>query len=65
MDATVVANEVNQIQNDVPRIVWAVMTVEDQGIGEEVTDGFPTTTNMDNKSTQKKHCLLQGMLYMY
>ena len=34
VDATVVAIEVNQIQNDVPRIAWAVMNVEDQGIGE-------------------------------
>ena len=32
-------------------------------IVEDVTDGFFATTNLDNKSTQKKHFFLQGLLY--
>ena len=63
MDETVVTNEVNQTQNYVPPIAWVVMTGEDQGIVEDIKDGFYATTNMDNRSTQKKHCFLQGVLY--
>ena len=40
MDATVVTNDVNQIQNDVLSIALVVMTGEDQRIVEDVTDGF-------------------------
>ena len=51
MDVTVVTNKMNQIQNDVPPIVWVVMTLESKGIVEDVTDGFYAPTNMDNLST--------------
>ena len=37
---TVVTNGVNQIKNDVPPIALVVMTGEDQGIFEDVTDDF-------------------------
>ena len=40
VDTTVVTNEVNQIKNDVPPIALVVMTGEDQGIFEDVTDDF-------------------------
>ena len=40
MDATVVTNDVNQIQNDVLSIALVVMTGEDQRIVEDVIDGF-------------------------
>ena len=63
MDATVVTNEVNQIQNYAPPIAWVVMNGEDQVIVEYVTDGFAAPTNMENLSTQKKHCFLQSVLY--
>ena len=61
--ATVVNNEVNQIQNDVPPIALVVMNVDNQGIVEYVTDGFSEPTNMNNQPTQKKHCFIQGVLY--
>ena len=64
VDAIVVTNEVNQIQNDVPYIAWVVITGYYQGIVEDVTDDFDAPTNMVNKSTQKKHCFLQGVLYI-
>ena len=63
VDVIVVTNEVNQIQNDVPHMAWVVVTLEDQGIVEDVTDGFASPTNMENLSTQNKHCFLQGVLY--
>ena len=48
VDATVVTNGVNQIQNDVPPIACMGMTVEDQGIVEDVADGFSAPTNMED-----------------
>ena len=48
IDATVVTNKVDQIQNDVQPISWSVMTGEDQGVVEDVTYVFSATTNMDN-----------------
>ena len=48
LDAYVVTNEVNQIQNYVTHIARVMMTVEDQGIVEYVTDGFSAPTNMEN-----------------
>ena len=47
--ATFLTNEVNQIQNDVTPIAWLAMTGEDEGIVEDVTDGFDAPTNMDNQ----------------
>ena len=58
-------NKVNQIQNYVPPIAWVVMTGEDKGIVEYVTDGFDAPTNIDNISTHNKHCFLQGIIYIY
>ena len=49
VDVTVVTTEKNQIQDDVPPIVLVVMTREDQGIVEDVADGFFAPTNMDNQ----------------
>ena len=63
MDVTVVTNKVNQIQNNVPPIAWEMMNGEYQGVVEDVTDGFASPTNMENLSTQNKHCFLQGVLY--
>ena len=63
LDAYVVTNEVNQIQNYVPCISWVVITGEDQGITEYVTDGFSAPTKMENQSTHKNNCFLQGVLY--
>ena len=63
VDATVVTNEVNKIQNYVPPIAWVLMTLEDQGSVEYVTDGFSSPTNMDNRSTQNKRSFLQCVLY--
>ena len=63
VDATVVTNEINQIQNYFPHIVWVLMTGEDQGFVEDVTDGFYSPANMDNLSAQKKHSFLQGVSY--
>ena len=40
VDSTVVTNEANQIQNDVPPIALVVMTGEDQFIVEDVTYDF-------------------------
>ena len=65
VDATVVTNEVNKIQNDVTPIVWVAMTGQDHVIVEDATDGFYAPTNMENLSTQKKHILLQGVLYIF
>ena len=48
VDATVVTNEVNQIQNDVTPILWLVITVENQGIVEDVNDVFSEPTRMAN-----------------
>ena len=48
-DETFVTNEENQIQNDVPPTAWVVITEEDQGIVEYITDGFSTPTNTDNQ----------------
>ena len=56
-------NKVNQIQNNVPPIAWDMMNGEYQGVVEDVTDGFASPTNMENLSTQNKHCFLQGVLY--
>ena len=63
VDATFVNNEVNKIQNDVPPIAQVVVTVEDQGIVEYVTDAYSVPTNMENQSMQKKNCFLQAVLY--
>ena len=38
VDATVVTYEGNQFKNDVPPIAWVVITVEHEGIVEDVTD---------------------------
>ena len=46
---TVVTNELNQIPNGVPPIAWVVITVDDQGIVEDVTYGFAAPTNMYNR----------------
>ena len=48
VDATVVTNEENKIQNYFPHITWLVMTGWDRGIVEYDTDNFSATTNMDN-----------------
>ena len=48
VDANVVTNEVNQIQNDIPPIAWAVMNGEHYRIVEHFTDDFSAPTNMDN-----------------
>ena len=63
VNVTVVTNEVNQIQNDVPLIAWAVMNGEDHDIVEYFTDSFSAPTNMDNRSTQKNNFFLQSVLY--
>ena len=41
------------------------MTREDQVIVEDITDGLAAHSNMENWSTYKKHCFLQGALYIY
>ena len=48
VDATVVTNEENKIQNYFPHITWLVMTGWDRGIVEYDTDNFSAPTNMDN-----------------
>ena len=47
VDVTVVINEANQIQNDVPPITWVVVIVYYQWIVEYVKDGFSAPINMD------------------
>ena len=42
-----------------------MITGEDQGIVEDVTDGFSAPTDMDNRSTHKKIFSLQGVLYIF
>ena len=59
----IVTNEMNQIQNYVPPIAWVVITREDQGVVEDVIDDFAAPNKMENLSTQKKHCFLQGVLF--
>ena len=48
MDATVVTNELYQIQNYVSPTAWVVLTAVDHGFVEDVTDGSSEPTNMDN-----------------
>ena len=44
-------NEVNQIQNYIPPITWAINIGEYQGVVEDVTGGFAAPINMEILST--------------
>ena len=48
IDAAIMTNEANQIQNGVPHIVQVAVTGYDLGIVEDVAGGFSTPTKMEN-----------------
>ena len=61
--ATVVTNELNQIQNHVPPIALVAIPVYNRIIVEDFTDVLSVPTNLDNIITQKKHFYLQCVFY--
>ena len=57
-------NHMNQIKNICTPIAWIVMTGEDREIVEDVVVLW-APTNMEKRSTEKNHFLLQSVIYIY